>query len=268
MLAALVLRSVTRARGVLIGVAVLLAMFQAALVLQAVSLHEQQSFEAAGRMVPAFIQRWLGDRMFALGSFGGVVSFGYFHPVIVLVMSIVTAFVASDPAADVEDGYVDLLLARPVARHWIVTRSTVLLAGCPAILAALMMTSTWTTTALVVPSSAQGPSLPKILTLSAHLVLVAWCFGAFSLLLAAGARRRASSFAPAAITAVALNFVNVLAASWAPARLVDILSPFHYYQGARILAGLTDPSRDLLTLGAAASVLVAAAYWRFGRRDL
>lgn len=268
MLAALVLRSVTRARGVLIGVAVLLAMFQAALVLQAVSLHEQQSFEAAGRMVPAFIQRWLGDRMFALGSFGGVVSFGYFHPVIVLVMSIVTAFVASDPAADVEDGYVDLLLARPVARHWIVTRSTVLFAGCPALLVALMMTSTWTTTALVAPSSVQWPSLPNILTLSAHLVLVAWCFGAFSLLLATGARRRASSFAPAAMVAVALNFVNVLAASWAPARLVDILSPFHYYQGARILAGLTDPSRDLPTLGAAASVLVAVAYWRFNARDL
>jgi hypothetical protein len=268
MLAALVVRSVARARGVLAGVAVLLAVFQAALVLQGVSLHEQQSFEAAGRMVPGFIQRWLGDTMFALGSFGGIVSFGYFHPVIVLVTSMVTAFVASDPAADVEEGYVDLLLTRPMARHWIVTRSTLLLAGCPALLAAVMMTSTWTTTALVAPDSAQWPSFSKILTLSAHLVLVAWCFGAFSLMLSAGARRRASAFAAAAIAAVALNLVNVLAASWAPARLVDAISPFHYYQGARILAGATDPLRDLLTLGAAASALVGVAYWRFSARDL
>jgi ABC-type transport system involved in multi-copper enzyme maturation permease subunit len=149
-----------------------------------------------------------------------------------------------------------------------VTRSAVLFAGCPALLVALMMTSTWTTTALVAPPSVPWPSLPNILTLSAHLVLVAWCFGAFSLLLATGARRRASSFAPAAMVAVALYFVNVLAASWAPARILDTVSPFHYYQGTRILTGLTDPWRDLLTLGAAASVLVAVAYWRFGRRDL
>jgi ABC-type transport system involved in multi-copper enzyme maturation permease subunit len=268
MLAALMVRSVTRARGVLTGVAMLLAVFQAALVLQAVSLHEQQSFEAAGRMVPGFIQRWLGDTMFAFGSFGGIVSFGYFHPVIVLVMSMATAFVASDPAADVEEGYVDLLLARPVARHWIVTRSTLLLAGCPAILAALMMTSTWTMTALVAPPSVQWPSLPMILTLSAHLVLVAWCFGAFSLMLSTGARRRASGFAPAAITAVALYLVNVLAASWAPARVLDTASPFHYYQGTKVLLGLTEPPRDLLTLGGAASALVALAYWRFNARDL
>jgi ABC-2 type transport system permease protein len=268
MLAALVVRSVTRARGVLAGVAALLAAFQVALVFQAVSLHEQQTFEAAGRMVPGFIQRWLGDTMFALGSFGGIVSFGYFHPVIVLMTSIATAFLASDPAADVEEGYVDLLLARPVARHLLVTRSAILLAACPAMLATLMMTATWTTTALVAPRSAQWPSLPSILTLSAHLVLVASCFGALSLMLSTGARRRTSGFAPAAMAAVALYLVNVLAASWTPARVLDTVSPFHYYQGTRILVGLTDPARDLLTLGAAASALVAVAYWRFGRRDL
>lgn len=267
MLSALVVRSVMRARGVLAGVAILLAVFQMALVFQAVSLHEQQSFELAGRMVPGFIQRWLGETMFALGSFGGIVALGYFHPVIVLVMSIATAFVASDPAADVEEGYVDLLLSRPVARHWIVTRSAVLLAGCPAVLASLMMISTWTTAALAAPASAQWPSLPTILTLSAHLVLVAWCFGALSLLLSAGARRRVSGFAPAAMAAVALYLVNVLAASWAPARVLDAVSPFHYYQGTRVLAGLTDPSRDLFILGAAGAALVAIAYWRFDRRD-
>src|SRR5688572_13655300 len=188
MLVPLVWRSVARARGPLAGVAALLAAFQVALVLQALSLHEQQSFEAAGRMVPAFIQRWLGDRMFALGSFGGIVAFGYFHPVIVLIMSMITAFVASDPAADVEDGYVDLLLARPVARHWIVTRSAVLVAACPAALAVLMMIATWTATSLVAPASARWPSLPTIAMLSLHLVLVAWSFGALSLLLATGAR--------------------------------------------------------------------------------
>jgi ABC-2 type transport system permease protein len=268
MLAALVGRSVARTRGVLIGVAVLLAVFQVALVLQAASYEENQTFEALGRMVPGFIQRWLGEGMFALGSFGGIVSFGYFHPVVVLLVSMVTAFLASDAAADVEEGYVDLLLARPVARHWIVTRSTALLVACPASLALLMLIATWTMASVTAPPSARWPSLPTTLTLAAHLVAVAWCFGALSLVLSTGARRRASAFAPTAIAAVALYFVNVLAASWAPARIVDVVSPFHYFQGTRILAGLTDPSRDLVTLGAAASVLVAISYWRFSARDV
>ena len=267
-LAALIARSAARARGVLAGVAALLAVFQTALVLQAVSLHEEQSFEAVGRLLPGVIQRWLGDTIIALGSFDGIVALGYFHPMVVMVLSIVAAYVASDPAADVEEGCVDLLLARPVARRWIVTRSAVLLAACPAVLALLMVATTWTTIALVAPATARWPSLPVILTLSAHLVLVATCFGALSLLLSAGARRRTAAFAPAAIAAVALYFVNVLAPSWAPARAVDIVSPFHYYQGTRILAGLTSPSRDLLVLGVAASVLVALSYWRFSARDL
>jgi ABC-type transport system involved in multi-copper enzyme maturation permease subunit len=268
MLRALIVRSVAHTRGVLIGVAALLAAFQVALVFQAASFDEQQAFDVLARMVPGFVQRWMGDTMFTLASFSGVIAFGYFHPVVVLVVSMATAFLASDPAADVEAGYMDLLLARPVARHWIVTRSAVLMVLCPTVLVVLMMISTWTTMALVAPGSASGPSLPTILTLSAHLVAVAWCFGALSLALATAARRRGSAFAPAAIAAVALYLVNVLAASWAPARAADILSPFHYYQGSRILAGLADTSRDLLVLGSAGAVLVALSYWRFATRDL
>lgn len=268
MLAALVGRSLARTRGLLWGAAALLAAFQVSIVLQAASYQDRQAFETLGRMVPAVIQRWLGEGMFALGSFGGVISFGFFHPMVVLLVSMVAAFLASEPAADVEDGYVDLLLARPVARHLLVTRSALLLAGCPVALALLMMLATWITAALSAPPAAQWPSVGTTLTLAAHLVAVAWCFGGLALLLSAGARRRASGFTPVALAAVALYFVNVLAASWAPARVVDVVSPFHYYQGARVLAGLTDPARDLLVLGAAAGVLVGVAYRRFAARDL
>jgi ABC-2 type transport system permease protein len=264
---ALIGRSFARARGVLAGAALLLALFQLALVLQAASYDQQRMFETLGRMAPAFVQRWFGDTITALASFGGIVAFGYFHPVVVLLVALVTAFVASEPAGDVEAGHVDLLLAGPVARHWIVTRSGVLLLLCPVLLAAAMMTSTFTTAALVAPADARGPSLSAIATISAHLVAVAWSFGALALLLASIARRRASAFAPAALTTVALYFLNVLAASWAPARAADVLSPFHYFQGTRILAGVSDPGRDLSVLVAATALLVAGSYWRFGARD-
>jgi ABC-type transport system involved in multi-copper enzyme maturation permease subunit len=268
MFAALLLRSVARARGVLAGVAALLAAFQVALVLQARSFADEGAFEALGRMVPAFVQRWLGEGLVALGSFHGMVAFGYFHPVVVLLVSIVTAFLASDPAADVEERYVDLLLARPVARHWLVTRSAVLLVGCPAALALVMMSASWVTLLASGTPAARWPAPGTVLTLAAHLVLVAACVGALSLALSSAARRRTAGFAPAAIATVACYFVNVLAASWWPARALDRFSPFHYYQGAKILAGLADPFRDLAILGAATTALVACGYWRFSSRDV
>jgi ABC-type transport system involved in multi-copper enzyme maturation permease subunit len=268
MVLALLKRSLARVRGALIGVAMLLCALQAALVLQAASYDQQETFETLGRLMPAFLQRWFGESLAALASFAGMVSFGYFHPVVVLLVAMLAAYVASDPAADVESGHVDLLLSRPIARHWLVSRSAILALACPLALAGLMMASTWAAVAVVAPASARPPSAATVMTLAAHLVAVAWCFGALSLAIAGGARRRSTAFATAAITAVALYFVNVLAASWKPARVADVLSPFHYYRGAEIVAGVTDPARDLLVLGSAAAVLVCVSYWRFHTRDL
>jgi ABC-type transport system involved in multi-copper enzyme maturation permease subunit len=268
MVLALLGRSLARVRGALVGVAALLCVFQAALVLQAASYDQQQTFESLGRLMPAFVQRWFGDSLAALASFSGVVAFGYFHPVVVLLVAMIAAYAASDPAADVEEGYVDLLLSRPTPRHWLVSRSAILALACPLALAVLMIASTLTTVAVVAPASARGPSPGTIITLAAHLVAVAWCFGALSLAIAGGARRRSTAFATTAIVAVALYFINVLAASWKPARAADFLSPFHYYRGAEIVAGITDPARDLLLLGSAAVLLIGASYWRFRTRDL
>jgi ABC-type transport system involved in multi-copper enzyme maturation permease subunit len=266
-LTALVGRSLARVRGTLLGLAALLSALQVAIVLQAAS-YDQPMFETLGRLTPEFIQRWLGDNIVALASFGGLVAFGYFHPVVMLLVAMVAAFVASELAADVEGGHVDLLLSRPIARHWLVTRSAVLSLASPLILAALMIASTWVAVAAFAPSSARGPSAVTIVTLAAHLVAVAWCFGALALTLAGVVRRRAAAFVPAAIAAVGLFFVNLLAASWRPARVVDVFSPFHYYQGAAIIAGLSSPARDLFLLGSTALVLTAVSYWRFRTRDL
>jgi ABC-2 type transport system permease protein len=267
MLLALMGRSIAQVRGALIGVAALLSGIQVAAVLQAAT-YDPQTFETLGRLIPAFIQRWLGDNIGALASFGGIVSLGYFHPVVVLLVAMVAAFLASDPAADVETGHVDLLLSRPVPRDSIVTRSALLLLASPVALAAAMLVSTLTTVALVAPPSVRSPSVVTLLTLAAHLVAVAWCFGGLSLALASVTRRRGAAFAPAAIAAVALYFVNVLAASWPPARAADVLSPFHYYRGTEIVAGLTDPARDLFLLSLATAALIVMSYWRFRERDL
>ena len=158
MFLALAKRSFDGMRAVLVAVAAVVSLFQVAVVLQAASFDRQQLLQTLGRMLPAFVERWLGENIVTLGSFGGMVALGYFHPVVVLLVAIATAFVASDPAADVEEGYVDLLLSRPLARHWLITRSAALAVSCPLILGALMMAATWTTIALVARPATQAPS--------------------------------------------------------------------------------------------------------------
>jgi ABC-2 type transport system permease protein len=267
-LIALIARSLVRVRGVLFGASCLVACFQVAIVLQAASFEERQAFATLGQMMPAFLQRWMGDSMVALASFRGLVAFGYFHPMIVLVHAMVAAFIASELAADVEAGHVDLLLARPVPRRRLVTRSALLLVVCPTVLASLMMAATFAAVALFAPTAAPWPSVTTILTLAAHIVGVATCFGALSLALGSFVRRRSAAFGPTALIAVGLYLTNVLAASWRPAQWVDVISPFHYFQGASIAAGLTDPAKDLFVLVAMAAGLVSTAYWRFSVRDL
>jgi ABC-2 type transport system permease protein len=265
---ALIVRSLVRVRGVLFGASCLVASFQVAIVLQAASYEERQAFATLGQMMPAFLQRWMGDSMIALASFRGLVAFGYFHPMIVLVHAMVAAFIASELAADVEAGHVDLLLARPVPRRRLVTRSALLLLVCPTVLASLMMAATVAAIALFAPAGAQWPSMATILTLAAHIVAVATCFGALSLALGSVVSRRSAAFGPTAMVAVGLYLTNVLAASWRPAQWVDLISPFHYFQGASIAAGLTEPMKDLFVLAAMATGLMAIAYWRFSTRDL
>ena len=67
----------------------------------------------------------LGRRLFA--SFGGTVALGFFHPVVMLSLSCAAIYMASEPAGEVDEGLVDLVVARPVPRHLMVTRSAICL---------------------------------------------------------------------------------------------------------------------------------------------
>jgi ABC-2 type transport system permease protein len=267
-LATLVLRSLSRAGGVLAGVAGLLVLFNAAIVLQAASIEEAGTFAMLGRMTPEFIQRWIGESLGALGSFAGIVGFSYCHPIIVLMISMVSALVASELVADVEAGRVDLLLARPISRHWMVSRSALMLIVCPAALGLVMVAATTVAVQLWGPAGAEKPSIGMLSLLALNLVAVAWTIGAVAIALSSVVRRRGAALAPAAILAVGFFFVNVLAASWTPAQTLDVFSPFHYYQGPRILAGAFSPARDVLILVTASAALIAVAYWRFAQRDV
>lgn len=267
-LSALVRRTLTQARYVLIASLVLLCGFQLVVVGQASAIEEQNSFSRIAEFVPGFLQRGLGSRAMLLAAFKGTVAFGYFHPVVLMLVSVLAIYLMTEPAHEVESGLVDLELARAVPRHTIVTRS--LLAGLLAIGAAslLMAAGTWLGLRTFARPSFDAPSASTIAVLLAHLAAVAGLFGAAGLAIAAGARRWTNAFFTAALATVVLYLIDFLSIGWPVMRSIAWISPFHYYPALSVIAGDAPIGRDLTVLLTVTALLIAIAYWRFERRDL
>lgn len=267
-LVALLRRSLAQSSRVLIGVTALLVGFQLLIVVQASSFQQSQSFGRITELMPGFLQRGLGQMALLLASFPGMVTAGYFHPVIVVMLAQLAIYLASEPAYEVETGLVDVVLARAVPRRHLVTRSLLLMLGAIALAVLAMGAGTWIGLRLFADPAWDWPAAATLVSLLAHLAAVASCLGALGLAVAAGAKRRNVAFGLVGFGAVGLYLVSFLALSWAPARLVAWLSPFHYYPALSILAGEAPRFTNLLVLGGATVVLAGVAYWRFERRDL
>jgi ABC-2 type transport system permease protein len=265
---ALIARSASRSWKPLLAVCVILSSLEVVLVLNATAQLEAQTFSRMADMMPAFLRRTLGDLTLVMLSFQGIVTAGFFHPVFVLLVSLLGIFFGSEPAYDVEGGFVDLLLARPLRRHWLITRSLALIligAGAPPLAMSLTMpVALW----LIAPATAPWPAMSVVAKMALNVTAVASLFGALSLLVASGARRRGAAIAVAGIVAVLCYLVMFLEPTWAPARTIGWLLPFHYFQPMNVLAGRGELARDASVLGLASLTLTAAAYWQFARRDL
>ena len=264
----LVARSATQARYVILGAYVLLCGFQLIVVGQAAEIQRTQSFGRVAELMPVFLQRGLGSRAMLLATFRGTVAFGYFHPVVCLLVTLVAMYIATEPAHEIESGLVDLELARPVARQWLLTRS-LLLAGL-VILGAMLLMGTGTIIGARVFDTA-GMDLPSASTrarLLLNLAATAACFTGYAVLVAALSTRWSTAFTTAALTAVVLYLVDFLAIGWPLARRIAWISPFHYYPALSVLGGESALSRDVSILLGASALCVGVAYLAFARRDL
>lgn len=261
----LVGRSLARVAWLFAGLLGLLAGFQFLLIAVAASYANANTFDRMMQLAPSFAREAFGS---SLSSFGGMATLGYFHPLPLMLVVQFAIYLATEPAGEIEFGLVDLILARPLPRHRLVTRSLLMMTIAPVALTLAMGLATWAGLWSLAPRGARWPEAHIVLAFIVHLVMLAWCFGAAALAATAWARRRGSVQALVAVAAVALYLIDFVGAAWAPARPLARLSPFHYYQGTAILAGTADSARDLSILGAAAVVGIALAYWQFARRDL
>jgi hypothetical protein len=265
---ALTTRSLSRSWKPLLAVCGVLMLLQTVLVLDASAQFEAQNFSRLADLVPDFLRRTLGDLTLVMLSFQGIVCVGFFHPMFVLLVTMLGIYFGSELAYDVESGNVDLYLARPLHRRWLVTRSLALiLIGTSAPPAAMTLVMP-IALRLFAPANAPWPAAINVVQMAISLAAVASVGGAFSLLIASYARRRGTAIAVAGIVAVFDYLVTFLEPTWPPARSIGWISPFRYFHPLAVLSGRADLSHDLLILGTVSVVLAGLAYWQFARRDV
>jgi len=263
---ALCRRSLARHRALIVAVAALLSAFQILDIVVAYNLQTNGIYAQFASLVPAFIQEAMGGVL--TGSFSGAVALGFAHPLVMLSLSCVAIYLASEPAGEVEDGLVDLVLARPVPRFLVVTRSAlVYIVGSAVVVAAMFATSRISVRWLSPATLSTLPAL-RLGWVAANLLAIVWCFGAAALAIASLVRERMRAAGTTGLVAVFLYLLQFGAAAWNPLRPFARVSPFHYYDPMKTLLGTVSPAKDVVGLLGASAALLAVAYVLYAKRDL
>ena len=190
--AVLVRHSLGRLRTALVVMAAALALFQVLLAMAAAELQRQRTFEQLASLVPGFVRELVGTALVSMMSFSGIMALGYYHVAIVAVLVGLVVAVATEPAAEVEAGFADLVLAQAVSREAVMTRSVVLVLLCPAIVIAAM--TAWARSSASGWRARQRHAVRRrgwCGSLRSSLWSVLACWGGVSLVVGASSRRRA-----------------------------------------------------------------------------
>jgi len=265
---ALIVHSLRRVRTLVLVMGLLLFLFQVFLVLVARYLHRSGNFERIALLIPDFVRQVVGPSMSGAFSFGGMACLGYFHAAVIGALTALAIALATEPAGEVESRFLDLVLARPLARHWVVTRSIAVVALSTSFLMTMMVLGTWCGLFWLTPEGAAPPAPGLVASLALNLGLLVLSWGGVALCIASSARRRALAGGLAGLLALACLFLELIARAWAPAAPAGPLTPFHYYEPFDLLVGRPLPVVNLLVLVGIALVGFALSYVTFGRRDI
>jgi ABC-2 type transport system permease protein len=264
----LILHSLRRVRTLVFVMSVLLAGFQVLLVLVAGSIERSGGFEQLSAIIPDFVRQLMGPSFIGLMSYGGIISIGYFHIAVMGSLVGLIIALATEPASEIETRFIDLILSRPLARSWIITRSVAVLIVCTLVVLAMMMTGTWAGLYLLAPEGAAWPTPALISKLAINLGLLMVAWGGVALMISAASRRRSVAGSLTGLLALSTFLLDYVARAWEPAHTVAWLSPFRYYSPVDIVMGFEVPPYNLWVLAGVAFAGFVSAYLLFSRRDI
>lgn len=260
--------SLKRIRTLVLTMGLLLAAFQVMLIVVARSIQSSGGFEPLSAMLPPFARELMGPSLTTFMSFAGIISLGYFHVAVMGSLVALSVALATMPTSEIEIGFMDLILARSLARHWMITRSIVAMILSTAVLLFLMMAGTWTGLETLAPKSAEWPSAKLILSLAGNLGLLMLCWSGVAMAIGSASRRRSVASGVAGLLALTTFLLDYVGRMWQPAEKVAWLSPFRYYSPFELVMGNPLPSKNLVVLASIALGGFAAAYVLFARRDI
>ncbi|MBI3268276.1 MAG: hypothetical protein HYZ53_04585 [Planctomycetes bacterium] len=264
----LIHHSLRRARLLVLVMGAILALFQVVLVLFARSLQGTNSFDQLASLIPEFVRQLLGPSFVAVMSFRGVVCIGYFHVAVMGGLVGISIALATELAGEIESRFMDLLLARSMARHWVVTRSVVVCTACALWLLGMMVLGTWGGLRGLAPEGVEWPT-PRVvglLALNLGLLMLAWA--GIALAVAAASRRRSVAGSLVGLAALVLFLLDYVGRIWQAAECVAWLSPFRYYSPLDLILGRDLPAGHLEVLALLAAAGFGLAYILFSRRDI
>jgi len=260
--------SLKRVRTLVLVMGTLLSVFQVVLILVAGSIQRSNGFDQLGSLIPDFMRNLMGPSFIGLMSFSGIVCVGYFHIAVMGSLVGLTIALGTEPASEIETQFMDLILSRPLARHWVITRSVALLLLCTAFVLLMMMLGTWTGLYFLAPSGAEWPTGELIRSLALNLGVLMVCWGGIALAAASRARRRSVAGSVVGLLALATFLLDYVARAWQPAESIAWLSPFRYYAPLDLVMGKQIPAHNLWILAGVAACGFGISYFLFSRRDI
>jgi ABC-2 type transport system permease protein len=255
-----------RARMLLAATGLLLGAFQVLMVFIASSI-QPEAMDQIAALLPPFVRNILGPAVASVMSFTGIVCIGYFDLVIVIALLALVTALGTLPAAEIETGVADLILARPLPRHWIMTRTVALVVFSIALMLTLMIAGTWVGLVAFAAEIDPWPSVGMVGALALNLGLLIFCWGGIAMAFGAAGRRGVAG-ATTGLLALFTLLLDLVRSIWAPAELVAWLSPFHYFVPFDIVMGRPLPGENLIVLWAIGMSGVIVAYFLFSQRDI
>ena len=259
--------SVKRVRLLLAATGLLLAGFQVLRVVIAISIYNGGGFEEIATMLPPFVRTILGPAMAGVLSFNGVVLGAYFDLGVELALLALSVALATLPASEIETGFADLILARPLQRHGLITRAIALVIFAILLMLLMLTAGIWAGLLLFAPPHVPWPPVRQTGALALNLGMLLLCWSGVAMAFGAACRRSvaASVTSLLAFAALLLDFAQRL---WPPLEPIGWLSPFRYFNAFELVMGDPLPVEDLLVLGAIAMTGFTLAYFIISQRDI
>ena len=257
--------SLRRWRVFLGSAALLLVAFQFFMILAARSLELSGRFRLLEAVMPAFMSQW--SNMTA-ASFTGFVLFGYSHPLVQLFLVATAIGLGSEPAAEIDTKFVDLLMSRPLPRAAPINRTLTLLLLAAIGAMTCMLAATWSGLRLLAPASARQPEPRVVISLAANLACLVLAWGGITVALASVSRRRSTVAGACGLLAFTMFVLVYVGRFWDAVAPVARVSPFHYFDPFGLMGGLPLATSNVVTLlgiFVAGAVIANIAY---ARRDL